>query len=239
MDDIRILNKCSTGKGFDYGHAINYVTRVLSNMSGKGNAGKSDKGRERDSVHGRKADKGKGKPTKARKVSGSSHVARVDTNTILDIVQDAFVIYWQGEGDTRTTRRACRFALLHHWQASKGRGSKPNADLLRDYARHLDYMYYGKRLSGEFSDAIYDTILEWLETGASQSDVARHLGLSRQRVSDAIKNMRSVLNKHVDEYPDTIPQKPAKPIGPRPVGYKRAIVYGMAAGQWHTDGSGI
>lgn len=225
MLDVRDLNRCSIGKAFDYVLAMNYVHRALSNLS-RGNAGKTDKARARDAISGRKAHQSKSKETpKAIKAKSGSHTRLVDENDVLDIVQDAFLIFWKGNGADRTTRRACRFALLHYLQAGRGRADDDKGTILHDYARHLEYMYHDKRIGGTFDDNIYDTIALWLSTGASQSDVSRELGLSRQRVSDAVASMRKRLSSHIDEYPDTIPHMPMTGIPARPVGHTRVNIY--------------
>ncbi len=205
------VNTDNVGKPFDYVLAMNYVHKALAYM-GLGAPVVRKPKTDTTVKHGRKQQTNKAKTNK-RKTGGSSHVRMVDENNVLDIVQSAFLLFHTAKNEKdKTTKRACRFAIGHYLQKETGRAKEDRTTVLHDYARHLEYMYGTRKRLPNGNGDVYDTILAWFETGASQADVASALGLPKQRVSDFVKHIRKDTEPHIDEYTQTIPHNDATPI---------------------------
>lgn len=182
--------------GFNYHYALSYVHKALVGAS----TGRAPLDRPNKII--------KTKTTKRKKSSSQSHISSL-TFTVQDqrdIVQDAFVFYYSKPQRLRyvdgeffwfgpTTKSSCAFAVGRYFQAStrqfKGETLATVNARLADYHRRYQHMYESaSRIKGECDDIIYDTLVEWLSTGATQADVAKELGIKKQRISEMVRYLR-------------------------------------------------
>ncbi len=183
---------------FDYQYAMNYVHATLRNMA----TGSAPHVQKNGTVKDHK------------KAKSGSHVYHVQTDTVLDIVQDAFLAFWRQReqliprlmehviSSRRSlslllTAKVCQYAVRHYLRRELGQAVKDRETMLLDYARHYAYMYDGaKRVKGGCDGDIYDTLAEWLSTGASQADISSVLGIPKQRISDMVAHLRTTIKLH-------------------------------------------
>lgn len=191
---------------FDYGHARNYVRVALSRTSN----GKAKRERQPGE----------------RKPSSDGHVKRVDLNTVDDIVQSAFVLWWKGRakhGDKCTWRIACKFAIGKHRRANCTQDNTALTDdeieLYSENVAHGSVTSVQSKIGAILTDLGKPQLTELcriLATGARKRHAAELLGISEQLLQCRLTELRDILGdaSTLQEASDTIPHMPMRPMLP-------------------------